>query len=59
MRFFLGGYTADLDGSATGIGVVRAGAADDVLAGGQLSVGAEAVAVGDRRPGWPGTRRST
>jgi len=51
MRFFLGGYTADLDGAATGIGVVRAGAADDVLAGGQLSVGAEVVAAGGS-PSW-------
>ncbi|TQJ30423.1 beta-propeller fold lactonase family protein [Microbacterium sp. SLBN-146] len=36
MRFLLGGYTADMDGSADGIGMLLAGAADDHLAGGPL-----------------------
>lgn len=37
MRFLLGGYTADKDGVATGIGMLRAGADSDHLAGGPLS----------------------
>lgn len=51
MRFFLGGYTADMDGAATGIGVLRAGGPHDVLAGGQLSTGPDAVNVGGS-PSW-------
>ena len=31
MRFWLGGYTADMDGVASGIGMLLAGAADDAL----------------------------
>ncbi|WP_169582965.1 MULTISPECIES: beta-propeller fold lactonase family protein [Microbacterium] len=37
MRFLLGGYTADMDGSASGIGMLRAGAVDDASAGGPLA----------------------
>lgn len=37
MRFFVGGYTADKGGAATGIGALRAGEPGAVLAGGQLS----------------------
>jgi len=36
MRFLTGGYTADADGSASGIGMLYAGAVDDALAGGPL-----------------------
>ncbi|WP_298943681.1 beta-propeller fold lactonase family protein [uncultured Microbacterium sp.] len=50
MRFFVGGYTADKGGEADGIGVLHAGAADDVLAGGQLSY-ARVVAT-DGSPSW-------
>ena len=37
MRFLLGGYTADMEGSASGIGMLRAGAVDDTSAGGPLA----------------------
>ena len=37
MRFFLGGYGADMGGDADGIGVLHAGAPDDALAGGELA----------------------
>lgn len=37
MQLLLGGYTADMDGSATGIGMLRAGAADEASAGGPLA----------------------
>lgn len=37
MRFLVGGYSADMDGAATGIGMLRAGDADSPLAGGQLA----------------------
>lgn len=50
MRFFVGGYTADTGGHASGIGVLHAGDADDPLAGGQLSY-AEAVPM-DGSPAW-------
>lgn len=43
MRFWVGGYGADGGGSADGIGVVRAGASDDPLAGGDLAYGGTAV----------------
>lgn len=43
MRFWLGGYTADMDGRATGIGTLLAGAADDALAGGPLAFGGDAA----------------
>lgn len=36
MRFLLGGYTADMEGAASGIGMLHAGAADDASAGGPL-----------------------
>lgn len=51
MRFFLGAYTADMDGNATGIAPLLAGSADDALAGGPLGVGADAVAV-TGSPSW-------
>ena len=50
MRFLLGGYTADMDGSASGIGMLRAGAVDDASAGGQLAF-TGTVAVTDS-PSW-------
>lgn len=37
MRFLLGGYTADMDGAATGIGMLQAGAVDEASAGGPLA----------------------
>ncbi|HWI31166.1 MAG TPA: beta-propeller fold lactonase family protein [Microbacterium sp.] len=50
MRFWLGGYTADMDGKAAGIGTLLAGAADDASAGGSLSfAGAAAPAPS---PSW-------
>lgn len=51
MRLFVGGYSADAGGAATGIGVVHAGDGADALAGGQLSTGADAVSV-DGSPSW-------
>lgn len=51
MRFWLGGYTARSGGHATGIGVLDAGAADDILAGGQLRFAGDAVAA-DGSPSW-------
>lgn len=51
MRFWLGGYTARSDGRATGIGVLDAGSADDILAGGQLRFVGDAVAA-DGSPSW-------
>ncbi|MEU1971786.1 beta-propeller fold lactonase family protein [Microbacterium sp. NPDC019599] len=51
MRFWLGGYSADMDGAATGIGVLLAGAADDALAGGPLGFAGDAVASGGS-PSW-------
>lgn len=50
MRFWLGGYTADMDGHASGIGMLLAGAADDALAGGPLAFPGE-VAHADS-PSW-------
>lgn len=50
MRFWLGGYTADMGGHASGIGMLLAGAADEASAGGPLSFGGE-VAVADS-PSW-------
>ncbi len=50
MRFFVGGYTADKGGEATGIGAVRAGGADNVLAGGPLSFAAALDVEGS--PSW-------
>lgn len=51
MRFLIGSYTADAGGAAAGIGVLRAGDPDGPLAGGQLSVGADAVSTGGS-PSW-------
>src|SRR6187431_2650734 len=51
MRFWVGGYTAESGGAATGIGVLLAGAADDVLAGGQLAVATDAAATAGS-PSW-------
>ncbi|MFB7891860.1 lactonase family protein [Microbacterium sp. NPDC056044] len=50
MRFWLGGYTADMGGSASGIGMLLAGAADDASAGGALTFAGE-VATTDS-PSW-------
>ncbi|MET0812753.1 MAG: beta-propeller fold lactonase family protein [Microbacterium sp.] len=50
MRFLLGGYTADMDGNGTGIGMLLAGAPDDALAGGPLGFAGE-VAAADS-PSW-------
>lgn len=49
-RFLVGGYTSDADGNATGIGLLRAGAGDAVLAGGELRL-SEAVTTGGS-PSW-------
>ncbi|MBD7958424.1 beta-propeller fold lactonase family protein [Microbacterium sp. Sa4CUA7] len=51
MRFLLGGYTADMAGAATGIGVLRAGEADAASAGGPLAFEGEAVRTGGS-PSW-------
>ncbi|QIG38917.1 lactonase family protein [Microbacterium sp. 4R-513] len=51
MRFWLGGYTADMDGAATGIGILHAGAPDDALAGGPLGFTGNAAATGGS-PSW-------
>lgn len=51
MRFLLGGYTADMAGAATGIGVLQAGAPDGVLAGGPLAFTGDAAATGGS-PSW-------
>lgn len=50
MRFLLGGYTADMGGEATGIGMLRAGAPDDHLAGGPLAVTGTVAATDS--PSW-------
>lgn len=50
MRFWLGGYTADMDGIASGIGTLLAGAPDDTSAGGALAFAGE-VAAADS-PSW-------
>jgi 6-phosphogluconolactonase (cycloisomerase 2 family) len=51
MRLLTGGYTADMKGSASGLGTLLAGAADDGLAGGPLSFVGDAVAT-DGSPSW-------
>ncbi|WP_345801049.1 beta-propeller fold lactonase family protein [Microbacterium sp. AZCO] len=51
MRFLLGGYTPEMDGAATGIGVLLAGAADDALAGGPLGFAGDAVSTAGS-PSW-------
>ncbi|GAA4346606.1 lactonase family protein [Microbacterium rhizosphaerae] len=50
MRFLTGGYTADMDGAGSGIGMLFAGAPDDALAGGPLGF-AGTVATADS-PSW-------
>lgn len=50
MRLLLGGYTADADGSASGIGMLHAGAVDEASAGGPLGF-AGTVATADS-PSW-------
>lgn len=50
MRFLLGGYTADMDGSASGIGILLAGAADDASAGGPLAF--TGTVVESESPSW-------
>ncbi|GAA5210712.1 lactonase family protein [Microbacterium kyungheense] len=50
MKFWLGGYTADMGGNATGIGMLLAGAADDASAGGPLAYTGD-VAAADS-PSW-------
>lgn len=50
VRLLLGGYTADMDGHASGIGMLLAGAADEASAGGPLAFAGE-VAVTDS-PSW-------
>ncbi|WES63654.1 beta-propeller fold lactonase family protein [Microbacter sp. GSS18] len=50
MRFLVGGYTADMDGAASGIGMLTAGEADSPLAGGQLGF-AESI-VEAPSPSW-------
>lgn len=51
MRFWLGGYTAESDGHASGVGVLHAGSPDDALAGGALSFAGDAVAASGS-PSW-------
>jgi 6-phosphogluconolactonase (cycloisomerase 2 family) len=51
MRFWLGGYTADGEGSASGIGTLVAGAPDEASAGGPLRFGGTAAAT-DGSPSW-------
>lgn len=50
MQFLVGGYTADMDGNASGIGMLRAGAPDDHLAGGPLGFAGEVVQTDS--PSW-------
>jgi len=50
MQFLLGGYTADSDGAASGIGMLLAGAADDGSAGGPLAFAGEVVTADS--PSW-------
>jgi 6-phosphogluconolactonase (cycloisomerase 2 family) len=52
MRFLTGGYTADMEGAASGIGMLLAGAPDAALAGGPLGF-AGTVATADS-PSWVG-----
>jgi 6-phosphogluconolactonase len=50
VRLLLGGYTADMEGSATGIGMLLAGAAEDGSAGGSLTFTGDAAAAAS--PSW-------
>ncbi|RKS90164.1 6-phosphogluconolactonase (cycloisomerase 2 family) [Microbacterium sp. AG790] len=51
MRFFLGGYSADMGGRAEGVGTLLAGNVGDVSAGGELARRAE-VSVRADSPSW-------
>jgi 6-phosphogluconolactonase (cycloisomerase 2 family) len=50
MKFWLGGYTADMGGSASGIGMLLAGPADDASAGGPLAFAGEVATT--HSPSW-------
>jgi 6-phosphogluconolactonase (cycloisomerase 2 family) len=50
VKFWLGGYTADMDGRAAGIGMLLAGAADDASAGGALAFAGEVATA--HSPSW-------
>ncbi|WP_431803433.1 beta-propeller fold lactonase family protein [Microbacterium sp. bgisy203] len=50
MRFWVGGYTADADGSAEGIGILHAGAPGDALASGDLTFAGTAAVTSS--PSW-------
>ena len=50
MRFLVGGYTADMGGHASGIGMLLAGAADEASAGGQLAFAGEVASTDS--PSW-------
>jgi 6-phosphogluconolactonase (cycloisomerase 2 family) len=50
MKFWLGGYTADMGGNASGIGMLLAGAADEASAGGPLAFAGEVAAA--ESPSW-------
>jgi 6-phosphogluconolactonase (cycloisomerase 2 family) len=50
MRFWVGGYTADKEGAADGIGELLAGSPDDVLAGGPLGFGGTVATAAS--PSW-------
>ena len=50
MRFLLGGYTADMDGRASGIGMLLAGAPDETSAGGALAFAGDAATADS--PSW-------
>lgn len=50
MRFWLGGYTADMGGDASGFGMLLAGASDDASAGGALAFAGEVASTDS--PSW-------
>ena len=50
MRFWLGAYTADMDGRASGIGTLLAGASDDGSAGGPMAFAGDAASADS--PSW-------
>ncbi|WP_374976333.1 lactonase family protein [Microbacterium trichothecenolyticum] len=50
MRFWLGGYTADMGGNASGFGMLLAGASDDASAGGALAFAGEVASTDS--PSW-------
>lgn len=50
MRLWVGGYTADADGSAEGIGILHAGAPGDALASGDLTFAGTAAVTSS--PSW-------